>query len=207
MFNAQRLLGQVLQQALGGGLGGRKRRRGGLTGLPSGMEAKLGMGLLGLAIAAVEHFRQAPTTAPQGLAGATGTPPPPPPPGRPTADAADQARSLLLLRLMICAIHADGAVDANERSRLLDRARAAGLGAEDLDALEDELWHPRPLPELLGQLTPDLHEPAYAAAFLAIDADHPDEHQFLAALADGLGLDAARQARLRAQLQPPPPPA
>ena len=61
MFDAQRLLGQVLREAAGGGLGGArrgKRRSGSLTGLPRGLEAKVGMGLLGLAIAAYEHFRQ-----------------------------------------------------------------------------------------------------------------------------------------------------
>ena len=58
MFDAQRLFGQVLREAAGGGLGGAKRRKRGsrsLTGLPSGLEAKVGVGLLGLAIAARER--------------------------------------------------------------------------------------------------------------------------------------------------------
>ena len=208
MFDAQRLLGQVMQEALGGGLGrpGKHRKRRSLTGLPPGMEAKVGMGLLGVAIAAFEHFRQADATpntlATTPVGGGPGTPPPPPP-GRPAvavapADA-DQENSLLLLRIMIAAAHADGAVDADERARLLERARGAGLDAEDLLALGAELAHPRPVAELVASVPPTLREQAYAAGWVATDVDHPDEHRFLAELAHGLALDPARQAAIRAQ--------
>ncbi len=91
MFDAQKLLGQVLREAAGGGLGGsrrQKRRSGSLTGLPGGLEAKVGMGLLGLAIAAYEHFRQPAAASGQTpanvspLAAPLAAPAmPPPPPG------------------------------------------------------------------------------------------------------------------------------
>ena len=165
MFNAQRLLGQVMQEALGGGLGRQgKRRKGSFTGLPRGMEAKVGIGLLGVAIAAFEHFRS------------TGNPASPPP-------------SPL----------AAGVVDATERGRLLDRARAAGLGAEELMALGAELAQPRPLSELAANVPTELREQAYAAALVATDIDHPEEHRFLADLASALALDSARQAAIRGQ--------
>ena len=214
MFNAQRLLGQVMQEALGGGLGRQgKRRKGSFTGLPRGMEAKVGIGLLGVAIAAFEHFRSTgnPASPPPsplaagGVGANTGAmPPPPPPPGRPMpamppADPRDQANSLLLLRIKIAAAHADGVVDATERGRLLDRARAAGLGAEELMALGAELAQPRPLSELAANVPTELREQAYAAALVATDIDHPEEHRFLADLASALALDSARQAAIRGQ--------
>ena len=214
MFNAQRLLGQVMQEALGGGLGRQgKRRKGSFTGLPRGMEAKVGIGLLGVAIAAFEHFRSTgnPASPPPsplaagGVGANTGAmPPPPPPPGRPMpamppADPRDQANSLLLLRIKIAAAHADGVVDATERGRLLDRARAAGLGAEELMALGAELAQPRPLSELAANVPTELREQAYAAALVATDNDHPEEHRFLADLASALALDSARQAAIRGQ--------
>ena len=214
MFNAQRLLGQVMQEALGGGLGRQgKRRKGSFTGLPRGMEAKVGIGLLGVAIAAFEHFRSTgnPASPPPsplaagGVGANTGAmPPPPPPPGRPMpamppADPRDQANSLLLLRIMIAAAHADGVVDATERGRLLDRDRAAGLGAEELMALGAELAQPRPLSELAANVPTELREQAYAAALVATDIDHPEEHRFLADLASALALDSARQAAIRGQ--------
>ena len=227
MFDAQRLLGQVLKDAMGGGH--RKKRRSSFTGLPRGMETQLGMGLLGVAIAAFEHFRapgnaagapgaSPPGPAPSGLSGsvrtATGgaTPPPPPtgappppPPGRPaTAVLAANDQHLHLLRIMIAAMHADGAVDGEERRRLLERAGDAGLEGEDLRALEDELWHPRPLDQLLRDTPADLREQAWIAGLVAIDADEEREHAFLAQLADGLQLDAARQASIRENLGLPP---
>lgn len=221
MFDAQKLLGRVLREAAGGGgLGGGRRRKGrggSITGLPRGLEAKVGMGLLGLAIAAYEHFRQSPpgaTAAPGGpppapmpVAGQrTAATPPPPPPGHPGPAASvspsgepAQERSLHLLRVMIAAANADGAIDATERAGLLDRAREAGLDDEDLAGLEHEIASPLELEPLLRLTPPDLREEAYVAALLAIDADHPHEHAFLDALASGLRLDAAAQARLRTQ--------
>lgn len=207
MFDAQRLLGQVLKDAMGGG---RRHKRRSLTGLPRGMEAQVGMGLLGLAIAAVEHFREpgsagAATTVPP-PAPAAGATPPPPPPGRPATSPSSpqQAEHLHLLRIMIAAMHADGAVDAEERRRLLERAAAAGLQGEDLAALEAELWHPRPLAELLRDTPEALREQAWIAGLVAIDADEASEHAFLAQLAEGLRLDAAQQARIRETLGLPP---
>ena len=203
MFDAQRLLGQVLKDAMGGG---RRHKRRSLSGLPRGMEAQLGMGLLGLAIAAVEHFRapgsSAVATPASSPPPAPGAMPPPPPPGRPKVAPAfpQQAEHLHLLRIMIAAMHADGAVDAEERRRLLERAAAAGLQGEDLVALEAELWQPRPLADLLR----DTREQAWIAGLVAIDADEAREHAFLAQLAEGLRLDAAQQARIRENLGLPP---
>lgn len=232
MFDAQKLLGQVLREAAGGGLGGGKRRKRGtrsLTGLPSGLQAKLGVGLLGLAIAAYEHFKQAtpasaqtgpnPPPAPMPLAGgypASPAPamPPPPPPGRPdlaapqAAGQADQLRSLHLLRAMITAANADGQVDTAERALLLQHARDAGFAGEDLDALDREIRNPLSLEQLIAQTPSGLNEEVYVAALIAIDADHPDEHQFLEALSAGLRLGAEDRARIRTQLgiiDPPSP--
>lgn len=202
MFDAQKLLGQVLREAAGGGLGGAKRRKRGsrsLTGLPSGLEAKVGVGLLGLAIAAYEHFRQAPSA------------PPPPPPGRPdpaapqAAGQTDQLRSLHLLRAMVSAANADGHVDATERSQLMQHARDAGLAGEDLDALDREIRNPLSLEQLIAQTPSGLNEEVYVAALIAIDADNPNEHRFLEALCAGLNLSADAQTRIRRQLGINPP--
>ncbi|MCA9221933.1 MAG: tellurite resistance TerB family protein [Planctomycetales bacterium] len=78
MFDPERLLGQLLAN----GLSGKSRR--GSTGLAT--KGKLGMGLLGVAIAAFEHFSQQQTSA--GSAGglpATPAAPPLPPPTSPAA--------------------------------------------------------------------------------------------------------------------------
>ncbi|MCM2355081.1 MAG: hypothetical protein NDI68_00140, partial [Arenimonas sp.] len=85
MFNAERLLGQLMGQALGGQLGGHKRKRGkssGLGGMMGGMstgtKAQLGLGLLGVAMAAFEHYQNKPGATPQPMAGPGAAMPPPP---------------------------------------------------------------------------------------------------------------------------------
>ena len=225
MFDAQRLLGQVLREAAGGGLGGgrrSRRRSGSLTGLPSGLEAKVGMGLLGLAIAAYEHFRSSAPAASQTVANAApagASPamsagpamPPPPPPGLPAPASpdrhgeGDQLRSLHLLRAMIAAAHSDGRIDDSERAQLLQHARDAGLAGEDLDALDREMRNPLSPEQLVLQTPAGLNEEVYVAALIAIDIDDAREHQFMDTLGAGLGLDSQARARLAAQLGVQPP--
>lgn len=225
MFDAQKLLGQVLREAAGGGLGGSrrgKRRSASLTGLPRGLEAKVGMGLLGLAIAAYEHFRQSAPAPDQTVANVSPLPlavaassgpatPPPPPPGRPAQAISDppgqgdQLRSLHLLRAMIGAANADGRIDDGERAQLMEHARDAGLASEDLSALDREIRNPVSLEQLVLQTPAGLGEEVYVAALIAIDIDDAREHQFMDALSAGLGLDPQTRARLDAQcgIQPP----
>lgn len=200
MFNAQTLLGHVLKDAIGGQLGGtRRRKRRSVTGLPRGLETKVGMGLIALAVAAYQHFTQAkaPTTA---AAGPSGPPPPPagsppPPPG-----AQENAQALHLLRAMIAAANADGAIDAAERQAIIGRAGEAGLDADDLRALDAEFAAPLALSQLLAQTAPALREETYVAALVGMTADTEAETRFLAQLADGLQLDAAAQSRIRSQV-------
>ena len=76
MFDPERMLGQMLGGALGGAFGGSrtKRRRGvlGLVGGNTAMKAQVGLGLLGIAFAAYEHYTQ----QRGGFAGANGSYPP-----------------------------------------------------------------------------------------------------------------------------------
>ena len=63
MFDPERMLGQMLGGALGGAFGGsrgKKKRRGGfgLGGGNTAMKAQVGLGLLGVAFAAYEHYTQ-----------------------------------------------------------------------------------------------------------------------------------------------------
>lgn len=203
MFDPQKLLGHVLKGALGGqgGSTSRRRQKKTLTGLPRGIEGKVGMGLLALAVAAYDHFSQS-----QATGAATGAPPPPPgsgspPPPPPPAASPDQDRQALhLLRVMIAAANADGAIDAGEREAILGNARDAGLDAADVAALDAEFAAPLSLPQLLARTPPALREETYVAALVGITADTEAETRFLAELAEGLGLDDAARQRIREQL-------
>ncbi|MCZ8114381.1 DUF533 domain-containing protein [Silanimonas sp.] len=260
MFDPERLLKQVMNEALSGSLGGKQRRHkssygssglGGLGGLLGGSssgsssgsgglgsllggvlgsgsgrrssgglstatKAKIGMGALGLAIAAYEHYKSSNRPAatasappPQPMHG--GTPPPPPPPaaaGSPppapgTAGPTDAERAveaMHLLRAMICAANADGLIDADERQRILGSARDAGLDAEDLEALEGELAAPLTAAQLVARTRPTQREQVYVASVIAIGRDTELEVRYLDDLAQRLGLDAAAREQLHAEL-------
>lgn len=218
MFNPERLLGQMLGDALGGQLGGGKRKKsrgvGGLLGgLSGGSKATLGLGLLGVAVAAYQHYSSQPggfAGGAQGLMGGSQPPPPPavagagmPPPPPPAAAGPDPARTqeaMHLLRTMITAAHADGLIDEAERAHILDRARAAGLDPEELQALDAEIRAPFTLEQLVVRTPPGQRAEVYAAALLAITADTEQERAFLDRLAAGLGLDAGERADLHARL-------
>ena len=196
MFDAQRLLGLVLGNALDGSFGGSKRRaRGPLAALGVG-KAQVGLGLLGLAFAAYEHYGKGAPAAASPLAGTPTALPPPPPPGRPAAARIeDDARALHLLRAMIAAAHADGGVDATERAALLERAGAAGLGGDDLAALDVEMRAPMTSAQIAARTPAGLQEETWVAAFIAAMPDTEEEQRFLAQLGEALGFDArARMA-------------
>lgn len=238
MFNAERLLGQVMGQALGGQLGGGKRHKkkkqafglpglgglgglgggtggfgggmgGGLGGL-SGGKAAVGLGLLGVALAAYEHYSKKPGAGmPQPMAGPGAAVPPPPPQGMaatppPPPPAADPAlrteQAMHLLRAMITAAYADGLMDPDEREALVDRARAAGLDPEEIEALEAEIRAPFTLEQLVVRTPRTLRAETYAAALVAITADTPEERAFLDRLAGELGLDDASRREVHSRL-------
>lgn len=199
MFDPEKLLGQMMNEALGGGLSGARRKRrqrdGFLGGLSTGSKAKLGLGVLALAYAAYEHFKQ------PGTAAATAPPPPPPPSAAvPPPPPRRSEHSLHMIRAMICAASADGLIDPQEREAVLARARDAGFGADDLAALEAEMSAPLTIEQLAARTPADLRDETYAAALIAVTADTEAEQRFLDRLATQLHLDDAAQQDIRQQL-------
>lgn len=225
MFNPEQLLGQLMGDAMSGQLGGRKRKRsksglgallGGSGGMSTATKAKVGLGLLGVAYAAYQHYSQSNAAgaghAPQPMLGqvpppppgATGAMPPPPPAAHPSPARVEEA--MHLLRAMITAAHADGLIDANEREAILGRARQAGMDADSLQALDAEIRAPLTLEQLTVRTPPGQRAETYAAALIAITADTAEERAFLDRMASQLELDAATRADIHAQLGIPASP-
>jgi uncharacterized membrane protein YebE (DUF533 family) len=228
MLDPQQLLGQILGGNLGGSFGGKKRRGKGAGGLLGNMsattKAQIGLGLLGVAWAAWDHYSK--KGAAHGTAGPTPThapppppveteapqPPPPPPPSaaaRPPAPPqapatviADprQQDMLLLVQAMIAAAAADGLIDDEERATILDRAREAGLDAETTDFLRAELDEPKSLAAIVRATRPEIAPDVYAASCLAITLDTEAERAWLDTLATRLGLEPARREEIHRQL-------
>jgi uncharacterized membrane protein YebE (DUF533 family) len=196
-MNPERLIASVLT----GGLGRR---------MPSQTRMAVGMGLLGVAIAAIEHFgaQQGAGTKPAGGRPLPPPPPPgmpPPPPGVPEADpAAREREAVLLVEAMAAAAHADGALDDEERARIVTRAQQAGLAADELAVVERALASPPPAAEVAARVaTPAQAEQVYAASLMAVRIDSDAERTYLADLAARLHLAPETAARLHRLLGAP----
>jgi uncharacterized membrane protein YebE (DUF533 family) len=213
MFDAKKLLGQMVGDAMSGAMGSKKRKHkrkpSGLSGLLGGTstatKAKVGIGLIGLAIAAFEHFKEGdkPNTA---AVPAQSPPPPPPssraaPPPPPAASSNNQDDNALhLIRAMIAAADADGLIDDQERSDIISRAKEAGFDDESLKTLATEIQAPFTLKQLIARTPTQLRDETYAAALIAISADTDAERQFLEQLAQGLQLSREEQQSIHEQV-------
>jgi uncharacterized membrane protein YebE (DUF533 family) len=228
MFNPEQLLGQLLKSGVGGAFGqgkrGKKGKSGGslLGGLSTGTKAQLGIGLLGVAIAAYDHYSKkgGPTLNPSPAGSmpptpmGAGTPPPPPPPPGPfptpaapptaqtTAAVPDQRTRdmVLLIQAMVAAAAADGLIDADERETILARARDAGIDTDTQRFLEAELDAPKSLAAIVAQSRPEIAADLYAASCVAISLDTEAERIYLDTLALRLNLDPAARQAVHAQL-------
>ena len=214
MFKPEKLLGSLL---------GGSSRRGGASVLTS----QLGMGILGVAIAAADHYMkkssaQAPPAAgasfgsvPPAAPGAASPPPPgrgptaapPPPPGAGPAAASPSALpggvtagtpgqndAVLLIRAMIAAANADGAIDQEERQRILDKFRDADLSPEEHSFLVHELFSPATLDGIISQVGSEaMARQVYGVSLLAITLDTDAERAYLQTLGQRLGLPQAER--------------
>ncbi len=170
MFNAEKLLGGLLMGS---------NRRGSLSRLVSG---GVGLGLLGVAMEAAEHFTKKQTSfnptgppsappapgrsipgSPPPIPGAAPPPPPAPPPvpetrpseknGSGTAhDSKQEKDAVLLIRAMIAAANADGVIDRRERGRVLKRLKALDLSELEHTFIEAELSSPEGLDQIVSQV-------------------------------------------------------
>ena len=214
MFNPEKLLGGLIRSSARGS-------RGGLGGLLSGGVA---LGALGVAMEAVEHYMNKPSStatpppvpgdrsSPSGINSGPAPPPPPPPkssgpgPVPPPPPAASQpiesSESVLLIRAMIAAANADGVIDQTERNNILERLQSVELSPEEHAFIAKELLVPVEMEAIVtGVTTPALAEQVYTVSLMAIDVDTDQERRYLAALADRLNLDPATVETIHRNLE------
>jgi len=201
-MDAEDILNEVIRGTLGGR---RKRHEGALGALVGGrlLNARTLLAAAGVAWGVYEASRSQP------IGGAPPTPaptphdPPLPPlpvpaPASPAAVAGPETGLIRLVRLAVSAARADGNLSLEDRGRILEHARAAGLEAE----VAAELQQPRPLAEIVaGIQDPKLKDDLYTLAFGIVRADEAvsgAERVYLAQLAARLGLDTAATSRLEA---------
>ena len=216
-LNIERLIGSVIQ----GALGGKRKRSRGVTrfltgGKSSFLNASTLLALGGVAWGVYETMTQSAgaggtppspsPAAPRPVAGGPVPPPlpssgavvPPPLPGAMTP-ATVSPELLRVLRLTLSAASADGVLSAAERDAILAQARSVGAEA----IVTPELDVPRPLAEIASGVTDaKVREDLYTLAFSIVRADEQvldGERRYLDDLARHLRLDAAAITRLEQQ--------
>lgn len=212
MFNAQKLLGGLLS----GGAG---------TSRLLGTRGSMGLGVLGVALAAAEHFMDKAQTQTAGKAGpdlpapqpGTGRVPPPPPRGSPSSppppppgaitaakDDPEQAQdeALLLIRAMIAAAHADGQMDVEERQAILGKLESLNLSPEERTFILQEFDAPKTLEDIVRAVSSEeLKTEVYVVSCLAVTIDTAAEQDYLEALGERLGLSPESRASIHEQLE------
>ena len=189
-MDLQRLLGHVLNGALGSRKKKHRKTRGwlGTSGSPIRNAGTL-LALGGAAWALYETWQR---EQQQKAAPPAGSAPPPPP--------AEVEPVLRYLRLAIAAARADGEISGNEREHLLAEARRAGLE----EVARRELDSPRPLREVVAGVTdPAQRRDLYKLAFAIARADEGvsnAERLWLGQLTLLLELDPVEAARLEEEV-------
>ena len=114
---------------------------------------------------------------------------------------AETAEALLMLRAMIAAAKADGAIDAEERGRIAAQLDGAGLSAAARDTVLADFDKPL-APTALAKLASDpmLAAQLYAAAVVGAGEIAAAERAWLDEFAKALKLDRAAAAAIEARL-------
>ncbi len=106
------------------------------------------------------------------------------------ARAVTQESALLYIRAMIAAAAADGRIDDAEMDKIVGSLKQMGMDSEAEEFLANELNNPATTQQLAEGVSNDAEAvQVFTAARIAIDVDNAQENDFLAQLANDLGLD------------------
>jgi uncharacterized membrane protein YebE (DUF533 family) len=98
---------------------------------------------------------------------------------------------------MIAAAAADGRIDGAEQQKIVGGLHQAGIAEAAQRFLAAEIGSPANVAELAsGVASTQEAVQVYTAARIAVDPDTGEEHAFLSALADALGIDRDLAAQI-----------
>jgi uncharacterized membrane protein YebE (DUF533 family) len=124
---------------------------------------------------------------------------PPAPPPEPVG--AEEREALLIIRAMIAAARADGAIDAAERAAIAGQLDQAGLDDEARELVLKEFASPASLDALAREIAdPVLAAQVYAACVIAVGQASDAERAWLGELARRTGLAAETVAAIERRL-------
>lgn len=103
----------------------------------------------------------------------------------------------LVLKAMISAAKADGAIDQSEMERIIGKIDSGSVTAEEKQFVMEEMRAPIDVNALASEVkSPNQAAEIYAASLLAIDVDTDQEQRYLAELARALRLDSNMVAQI-----------
>lgn len=186
-------LGGMLNDVLGS-LGNNKAALGGLGALSgallgggrSSARGAIGGGALAmlasLAFSALKQAGQQPSQPPRALLGAE----------TPEQEQEIEEDANTIVRAMINAAKADGAIDQVELQKIVGKLEEGGLNQEEREFFMTESTKPMDLEGVIASAAgrADLAAQIYAASLLAIEVNTPQEIEYMHNLAAGLGLNA-----------------
>lgn len=123
--------------------------------------------------------------------------------GTTAATDAAEANARLMIRAMIQAARADGQITDAERAVILEHLGDATPAERAF--VEAEMLAPVDAMALARDTADTARSQVYSAAVMTVQTDTPAETQFLATLAQALGLDAATVAGIHAAMGKPAP--
>lgn len=183
-------------------MGGLAALAGAVLGGRRGMGGAVGGGLLGLlGSLAFSALKNKGAASPQPAQLAKEVPLGLREPQTPAEEDQLQNTALLVIRAMISAAKADGAVDGGEMSRIMGKLNEEGADSEARDFVMNELQKPLDLDSLVRNVkSPEEAVQIYGASLLAIEVDSEAERDYLQKLAERLGLDGGTVERIHANL-------
>lgn len=112
----------------------------------------------------------------------------------------------LCLRGMVEAVKSDGTVAAEEIERIVGKLQEGGITPEERALVTEFMNSPPNVRDLVAAIpNREVGAQVYAAALMAISVDTRAEQEFLAQLAQGVGLDHSARQRLHAMVGAPSP--
>lgn len=190
-------LGGLLEQLGGGAAGGAGS---GLNAMLGGLAGSAGAGGLLGGLAGAMQQRPASNNASFGQVLNSAFDDNPEPAIEPTAD--QEALAALMLRAMIQAAKSDGQLDEAEQEKLIGQM-GGDVDAEEAAFLRAEMQKTVDANAIVQDTPQGMGPQVYAMSLLAIDLDNQNEAQYLHALAQGFGMDAAAVNDIHAQMGVP----
>ncbi|WP_457577786.1 DUF533 domain-containing protein [Desulfomarina sp.] len=209
MFNAEKLLGKLVQEVIGSSSG--KGSMLGNIASSGGLMTAIGLGVGAFEIFKDQNRKQESPPPPPPPGSSPGTPPPPPgsgpppppvPPAETNAGIGNNELAIRMIQVIISAAYADGYVDEDEKKAILDQFGKAELSGKENEFLLEQIHNPKSIDELTENITdPAVCKAMYTLAVRSVPIDTPEERRWFDRFAEALALDEATRKGIETEAE------